>query len=532
MVEMRGWIQDCLRWIIGLGFSGLGLALQLVHWFKIRTFFGNQRRLRQHYAIGAEVPILSYGEELEKLIQRAASQAGQEARFALTSGSTARPKRIFYTKRRLRSVRLAFMDVFARSCWALGMGRTSLYIFSSFGKDDSLTSLLLEESKFPPYLATLQAPNRIECHKSIQDLASSYGANAVRLWILAIANPGVLYSTNPSTLSNFLDELAASWPRSSQLIRDFSNKPGSFESAIGKIARRLASRGSPERLRRIAASPSALPLEICAPAVEAYICWTGGYVKPFLDRLASHLPSQRYRLIPMYSMSTETLQTLSHFGGDSVAFLPLASRVLYEFLEEGEEGPEKLRTPGQLQVGRSYTMVVSDPYGLRRYQTGDLFLCRGFVSGLPDLCFMRRQGLEYSFTGEKLTAEHVSSVFEKLREQFEWLKSGDFLTCVPSQPEDEPIPHYKLVLIGDSNDWAEISGSEVARRCDDWLGRVNLEYKSKRASRRLGPVQFMGMPLSDFVDRIGGSQHQGSWQTQFKFLPLYRRTWEEVKRWG
>ena len=78
----------------------------------------------------------------------------------------------------------------------------------------------------------------------------------------------------------------------------------------------------------------------------------------------------------------------------------------------------------------------------------------------------------------------------------------------------------------------EISGSEVARRCDVLLGRVNLEYKNKRASRRLGPVQFMGIPLSDFVDRIGGSQHQDSWQTQFKFLPLYRRTWEEVNRWG
>ncbi len=48
---MRGWIQDCLRSIIGLGITGLGLALQIVHLFKIRTFFCNQRRLRQQYAI-------------------------------------------------------------------------------------------------------------------------------------------------------------------------------------------------------------------------------------------------------------------------------------------------------------------------------------------------------------------------------------------------------------------------------------------------------------------------------------------------
>ena len=87
---MRGWIQDCLRSIIGLGISGLGLALQMVHLFKIRTFFWNQRRLRQQYAMGVDTPILSYGQELEELIETAASQARQEARFALTSGSTAR----------------------------------------------------------------------------------------------------------------------------------------------------------------------------------------------------------------------------------------------------------------------------------------------------------------------------------------------------------------------------------------------------------------------------------------------------------
>ena len=43
---MRGWIQDSLRFIIGVGITGLGLALQVVHRIKIRTFYWNQRRLR------------------------------------------------------------------------------------------------------------------------------------------------------------------------------------------------------------------------------------------------------------------------------------------------------------------------------------------------------------------------------------------------------------------------------------------------------------------------------------------------------
>ena len=524
---MRGLINDCLRWLIGLGFAGLGLALEIVHRIKISAFSWNQKRLRRRYEITADTPVLSYEFELEQRIQNAASRAGHDARFALTSGSTTSPKRILYTKRRLRSVRLTYLDVFARCYWALPIRRKSLYLFSSLSKDDSLTSMLLDETRLPPYLATLQAPYRVQCHPTIKALASSYGTTAVRLWIMAIANPGVLYSTNPSTLSTFLDQLAMDWQRSARLIKDFCEQPQTFDAAVRTLARRLASRGSTERLVRIATSDSSLPLQACAPAVEAYICWTGGYVKPFIDRLASYLPPERYRVIPMYSMSTETVETVSHFRGDTVAFLPLASDVLYEFIEEGAaDRPENLLTADQLQVGKTYAMVVSDPYGLRRYQTGDLFLCRGGVAGLPDLHFQRRRGLEYSFTGEKLTSEQVSIVFQKLREEFSWLGSDDFLTCVPSQPVDETIPHYKIVLIGGSCDRAEISGDEVAGRSDVLLGEVNREYKDKRESRRLGPVGFMRMPLTDFADRIGGARHRHTWETQFKFLPLYQLTWE------
>ncbi len=98
-----------------------------------------------------------------------------------------------------------------------------------------------------------------------------------------------------------------------ELIKDWCEAPKSFPSEVHKIARRLESRGCAERLTQIATSKAPLPLSACAPAVEAYICWTGGYVKPFLDRLATHLPSPRYKLIPMYSMSTETIETLPYF---------------------------------------------------------------------------------------------------------------------------------------------------------------------------------------------------------------------------
>jgi hypothetical protein len=526
---MSAAVNDSLRWLISRGIWGLGLALETSHRARIRTFQRQQERLRQRYGIDAQSPILPYGPEIEALIRQASARAGKPAGFALTSGSTAAPKRILYPRRRLWGVRWTFMEVFCRAFRALPVRRTSLFVFSPAAADQSLTAMLLAERRPPPYLSTLQAPYRVQSQPAIRALATRYGATAVRLWLLALANPGVLYSTNPSTLSTFLDEVAADWARSSHLAREWVRDSTAFDAAVRKTARRIVSRGAEQRLAQVAASERPLPLRAWAPGVEAYSCWSGGYVQPFLDRLAFHLPPERYRLIPMYSMSTETIETVSHFEDGEVAFLPLAPGVLYEFIAEGEEDRvECVRTPGQLQVGKAYALVASDAFGLRRYQTGDLFFVQRFVVGLPDLRFLRRRGLEYSFTGEKLTAEQLSAVFRQLREEC-GVAAGDFLTCIPSQPPDEPVPHYKILIVGD----ADRDGPclrELARRCETLLGEQNAEYASKRQSGRLGPVRCLAVRRREFVERIAGAGQRESWEGQFKFLPLYQRTWEAGER--
>jgi hypothetical protein len=468
------------------------------------SFTRSQKRLKCKYRIDRDTPVLSYGSQS---LQTAARNG---ARFAQTSGSTGEPKQIPYTKARLLALKLTFSDMFIRACYAFRIKRTSLYVFSSFETDASLTSLLLAENRLPNYLATLQAPYRVQHHPAIRALVSRYGTAAVRLWILAISNPGVLYSTNPSTISTFLDELRTNWHRSSKLIKDWCDDRSKFAVDVHRIAERLQSRGSEQRLKRIATSDLPLPLSVCAPAVETYICWTGGYVRPFLERLTTHLPARRYRLIPMYSMSTETIETLPYFHSEDVAFFPIAPGVLYEFLDDSEN----LLDAQQLEPGKLYSMIVSDPYGLRRYQTDDLFLCRRKVNGLPDLVFVRRRSLEYSFTGEKLTADQLSAVLKRLRELYPALVADKFLTCVPSQPADT-VPHYQMLVVGDQR--SQSSHELLAARCDELLSEINCEYKSKRASGRLGPVRSMNLGTREFVEAFAD---RANWESQFKFLPL------------
>jgi hypothetical protein len=499
-------VNDALRSAIVHCIRVAGLLLSRVEQFRIRAFTANQQRLTRIYESRSdEIPNPSPG-----------------GKFAFTSGSAGEPKRILYPSRRLRALKFVFTDMFARACWAFRIKRTSLYVFSSFAPDESLTSLLLDEIDLPNYFATLQAPYRVQRHPAIRALAEEYGPTAVRLWLLTISNPGVLYSTNPSSISTFFAELENHWRENSRLVANWSKDPKRFNPDIRKIARRLDSAGSAQRLRAIATSDEPLPIGVWAPALEAYICWTGGYVKPFLDQVQKYLPATRYRLIPMYSMSTETIETISHFQNKEVYFLPLATDVLYEFIEDETD---RLLGPTELQPGKLYEMVVSDAYGLRRYRTGDLFLCRRKLGELPDLAFVRRRGLAYSFTGEKLTADQVSIVFDELRTQYPNVFVDRYVTCVPAQPSDA-LPHYKVLLIGDQRERPDLD--LLATRCDELLAEVNCEYRSKRASGRLGAIRIIETRTREFAERFAPN---GTWESQFKFLPLCPYLiWNDSKR--
>ena len=535
---MRAWINDSLRAAIGISLRIAGALFQLRHRLRIRNFRSSQARLQRRYRIGPDTPIsdsigLPAAEQARRVstIRRRDDPHGpRNPRLAKTSGSTGRPKEIPYTNARLRAVRFTFIEVFLRCFWYLDVARTSLYVFGSLDNDESLTALLLEETRTPSRLAILQAPYRVERHPALQDLRDRYGTGALRLWIVSLSNPGVLYSTNPSTLSTFFDELSRNWHESTALVRDYVRKPHTFPASIHRIVRRLVSRGGRERLERIAASPAFMPIQEWAPGLDTYVCWMGGYVAPFLERVRTWLPAPRYRLVPMYSMSTETIETITHFDRNGIAFLPVAPGVLYEFLQDdASEKPGNLKPASRLRKGKTYRMLVSHPYGARRYRTGDVFLVKEWMKGIPDLRFLRRSGLAYSFTGEKLTGEQLAEAFGKIRGDYPSMDGADFLTCFPSQPDTDPIPHYKLTLIrGDGFPGCVLPG--IAERCDRLLAELNPEYRNKRKSRRLGPVRFQQMNATEFLRRMGAGPAPPGLDGQFKFLPLYPRLWESLDR--
>ena len=522
---MRATINDLLRGLISGFVRGGGALWEIAHRLRVRRFRATQRRLRARFGIHAASPMTH---EVPPCDQDSSSTVSGGTQVVQTSGTSGRPKQILYTRSRLRAVRWLFIATFSRCFWMLGIRRTSLYVFGSLTPDESLSSLLLTDKRQASYLTTLQAPYRIQRHTAFNRLQEVYGTAAVRLWILAVANPGVLYSTNPSTLSTFFDELEADWTRSSRLVGDCVRDPRTVDPEALAVVRRLASRGWTQRLRRIAASARSLSISEWAPAVRSYVCWTGGYVAPFLERLEEHLPCPRFRRIPMYSMATEAVETIPDFRFGDISFLPLAPGTYYEFLDAGAaERQEQLLPVEQLREGAVYEMVVSHRFGLRRYRTGDLFRVERVLAGLPDLRFLRRRGLAYSFTGEKLTGEQLAEAYETLHSEYGPSIADYILTCFPSQNPSQASPHYRLVTIRCAGT-AQTVPPNLAQRLDALLGEMNLEYRSKRRSRRLGNVQLEQVGLSEFRRRVSRAG-LGDWDAQFKFLPLYPRLWESLQ---
>jgi hypothetical protein len=518
---MRGWAQDMLRAWIAIWVRLIGGVLHLRQRRQIRLFGRTQRRLTQAYGLVPQTPIVHHGQALDAALK---ASAASKTRFAATSGSSGIPKQIPYTTARIRMVKRLYMDAFCRAFWAMGIKRTSLYVFSATRSDDSLTTLMMAERRtLPPYFSTLQAPYRVHTHPAMLELEDRYGTLAVRLWVLALSNPGALYATNPSTVALFLERVAADWAEATALVQDWVRDRRSFSAPVRRIARRLESRGSADRLERIANSPGPLPFTACVPAISFLCCWDGGYVRTYLDRIWAHLDPAKVQHVPMYSMSTETVETLPCFDGSAVSFLPIAPGVVSEFLPIGAPCEAEQLVPAEsLQVGSEYSLVVSDAWGLTRYHTEDVFSVFARVHGLPDLRFERRLGLAFSFTGEKLTGDQARLAIDALTGVHSELSDAPWMVLVPAAC---PVPHYKLVIASDS----PVTGlTQIAAEIDRALATVNSEYADKRSSARLGPPEAVVMPFDEALSRIGGQRPGRQWETQFKFLPMVARPYEQL----
>jgi hypothetical protein len=218
--------------------------------------------------------------------------------------------------------------------------------------------------------------------------------------------------------------------------------------------------------------------------------WTGGSVGAYLRHYPRYFGDNVVRDVGL--IASEGRMTIPVASGTAAGVLDVTSHY-FEFIPEAEAESKNPTVLGshELQEGQRYFILLTTGYGLYRYHICDLVRVAGFHNRTPLIEFLSKGAHFANITGEKLSEYHVTqSMAEVLRELDLTL---NVYSVAPIWPEDDEHPCYGLfVERGDLP--SESAAQAAADRLEEKLARVNIEYESKRASQRLGPLRLEMLP--------------------------------------
>lgn len=488
---------------------------------RLTRYQRDQEALARRYGLEGYEPE-PYNAATRKRILECAKKHREPKHFAWTSGTTHEPKQIFYPRCRIRALQQTYVTQAILAHRHAGLGRPAFYFLTSMAPDRSVSGLLSREP-LPWWLARTILCDSIIYVPSVAQLIDRYPQDALHLTLLLLSAPVLIAMANPSSLYLILDNTQRDWDRVRSQVNCIL-----AEDWIREFRRRMgpAIRSREIRARQLLTSSTRPSMKELLPELRMLYCWEGGYVQPFIDNLKQQLQDIEPLFRPMFSMSTETVAYLIHPDVSLDGGLPIYPGVCYEFIPVGHDiVARNLLKPWKLQVGRQYLMVVSDAYGLKRYQTNDLFRCVGFRHETPLLRFQGRSGLGYSFTGEKITDWQLLEVYERIRRKADIV--GAAFTCFPKLNKGS-VPGYVFVRV--INAQSGQADSITAAMFDQMLIEINEEYASKRKSGRLAHPEAITHSYEQLVSKLMRSdpRYSGTSLAQFKPLPLYPVFWEDL----
>ncbi|MEZ0371167.1 MAG: GH3 auxin-responsive promoter family protein [Candidatus Sericytochromatia bacterium] len=488
--------------------------------FGSRFGFGRIRSLEDYRR---EVPLQDY-ESLRPYIENqahsgvAALTAERPVMYNLTSGTTGQPKYIPVLASDLAQLRRK-QQHYARIAYA---ARPRAFA----GKLLGIVSPAVEG-----HLATGQAYGSASGHvyQTMPALArAKYVLPAgifaladyeLKYWLilrLALAEPTISYlgSANPSTFNKLLELLELQHPALIAEIaegrcRGLESLPAPLQKAI-----RRQLRPDPRRAAELGALFARDPrpdLRVIWPGLELISTWTGGSCRIALDALRTRIPAEVLVLELGYIASEFRGSIPVDANGQC---LPTLDRNFFEFVEatDAESACPTFLGLEQLQPGRSYYVLITTPAGLYRYQMNDIVRVTGFFERTPCFEFVQKGKGVTNITGEKLyEAQLIDAVRQAEREL--GTQSGHYLALA-----DEAAACYRLYV--EFLPERAATPAAFARSVEQQLGVVNLEYRAKRASGRLGPLQVSLLKPGSYEAFKLYCLGQGQREGQFKIVAL------------
>jgi hypothetical protein len=435
--------------------------------------------------------------------------------FALTSGTTAARKTIPITPRFLADYRRgwnrwglrALLDHQRISCSPILQvaGDPEEYRTEAGIPCGSMSGLTVRmQKRLIRFLYTFPAAaSAIRDHAAKQYVAL----------LLSLARPvGMIVAPNPSTLAAIARLLN---DRKEDLLRDLRDGTLNPRVPVADDVRAQLAPFIKKRERRarqlgaIAEKTGELWPRDAWPADRMLLgTWTGGSVGPYLRQLGRYYGETYVRDLGL--LASEGRMSIPLRDGMSAGVLDITTHY-FEFIPESEiDSPQPITlTADEIETGKNYFLVPTTAAGLYRYDLRDLVRVAGFYHATPLIEFLGKGSQFASLTGEKLSEYQVTRAVAD-----ETARRGIPLPVYSIAPcWDEREPHYSLFI--ERGVWDDTASSQVAAAIDAALGQINDEYRSKRASGRLGPLTVTFLKLGtweqwdrDRLRQTGGTAEQ------------------------
>jgi hypothetical protein len=304
-------------------------------------------------------------------------------------------------------------------------------------------------------------------------------------------NITLLASANPSSvlmLAEMADRLA------DPLIRDIHDGKLGAEFAIeGPLREALAARlrADPARAKDLermrAMRDGHLSPADYWPRLALIGCWKGGTVGSYLERFPEWFDPDGRGMPPVRDMgylASEARMSvpISDNGAGGVLTVNLN---VFELVpaEEVEANPDdsKAWSPlgvHEVEVGKEYHVLITTTGGLYRYDINDIIEVVDHWHGTPVVVFRRKGRGMTNLTGEKVCVNHLIEAIGKAAESA-GLHASHF-----KAETDGAESRYIFKVEFEQPPTEDIARNFLAAM-DDALGECNLEWKSKRASKRL-----------------------------------------------
>jgi hypothetical protein len=219
-------------------------------------------------------------------------------------------------------------------------------------------------------------------------------------------------------------------------------------------------------------------------SLSAIICFSSGPLQLYLKSLTKwvgHIPIFDIGLLASESRFSFPLGSLQHQDGCCLTI----ETNFFEFIPEDQidEPHPQVLTLDQCQRGKRYFILTTNYSGLYRYHISDLVEVTGFYKKVPLITFCNKGKHFSNITGEKITEFQITSAVRIAVE-----KTGfhiDSFTCCLHW--DDTLPYYSILKGPNPIEDIEIL-QQFIDHVDEALMNMNIEYRSKRQSSRLGPL--------------------------------------------